>query len=122
MRRRTGPTALAVPKDNGRALAIGCAMICVLTFCTSAGLSHVRHNDHDQRYLVLVHLFGGLGAVATLAALVPQVQSSILASRALSIGLTGALALAVGLALPSAKANPAYQGFNSAQNWLANLG
>jgi hypothetical protein len=118
--RRKRPTALAVPKDNWRALAIGCAMICVLTFCTSAGLSHVRHNDHDQRYLVLVHLFGGLGAVATLAALVPQVQSSILASHALSIGLTGALALAVGLALPSAKANPAYQDLKEAANWLAN--
>ena len=118
--RLTRPKALAVPKDNWRALAIGCAMICVLTFCTSAALSHVRHNDHNQRYLVLVHLFGGLGAVATLAALVPQVQSSILASRALSIGLTGALALAVGLALPSAKPNPAYQDLKEAANWLAN--
>jgi hypothetical protein len=113
------PTSSAAPKDDWRALAIGCAIICVVTFCVSTALSHVRDNDHHQRYLVLVHLFGGLGAVATLAALVPQLQSSLLNWRAWSIGLTGALALAVGFALPSAKPNPAYRDLKEAANWLA---
>jgi len=118
LRRQTGPVAAS--QDIWRALAIGCAATCVLTFAASVAASHVRNNLYNERYLALVHLFGGIGAVAAIIALLPVRQISSRARNGLSLALTVLLTTSIALGLPSLTINPAYAELKAGADWLAN--
>jgi hypothetical protein len=109
-----------VSRDIWRALAIGCAATCALAFAASVATSHVRYNLYSERYLTLVHLFGGLGAVASIIAILPVEQISERARNGLSIALTVFLTTSIALRLPPSTVSPAYAELKAAADWLAN--
>ena len=116
--RQTGPVAQS--RDIWRALAIGCSFTCVLTFAASVAVSHVRNNDYNERYLALVHVFAGIGAVAAIMALLPVPQISARATNGFSIALTALLTTSIALGLPRSTINPTYAELKAAADWLAN--
>ncbi len=116
--RQTGPAA--VSRDIWRALAIGCAASCVLTFAASVAVAHVRYNLYNERYLVPINLFGGIGAVASIIAILPVRQISARARNGLSLALTVLLTTSIALGLPPSTINPAYAELKAGADWLAN--
>ncbi len=118
MRRQSGPAA--VSQDIWRALAIGCAATCVLTFSVTIAVSHVRYNLYSDRYLALVYLFGRIGAVAAIIAVLPVQRISARARNGLSLALTVLLITSIALGLPPSTINPAYAELKAGADWLAN--
>jgi hypothetical protein len=116
--RQTGPSA--VPQDTWRVLALGCAAICGLTFAATVAVAHVRYNLYSERYLALVHLFGGIGAVASIMAILPARPISVRARNVLSLALTVLLTMSVALQIPPLTINPAYAELKAGADWLAN--
>jgi len=114
-RHRAPPTTT---ENALRALAVGCAAICVLTFAASVAVSHVRQNYYHERYLTLGHLFGGIGAVAAIAAMLPVQQISAKVRNGLSIALSVALTVSIAVWLPRFRSNPAYAELKAAAEWL----
>jgi hypothetical protein len=107
-----------ISQDVWRALTLGCAATCVVTFAVSIAASHVRSNSYDERYLAPVHLFGGIGAVAAIGALLPMRQVSARARKGLSLALTVILTTLIVLGLPPSRINPAYAELKGAADWL----
>lgn len=103
-----------------RALAIGCAATCVLAFVASVATSHVRDNLYNERYLTPVFLFGEIGGVAAVIALLPIRRISARARNGLSLALTLVVTATIALRLPPSTINSVYPELKAAADWLAN--
>ncbi len=113
---------VASSKEEYAYLSVGLMAMAAAYFATDVGVSHVRANDYNERYLTLVQLFGTFGSILSIAtALAFAFQRHEIAERLIAAVACG-VTLFGWLFYPSPSSRSEYRVLSGAAEWLGAQG